>query len=127
MGFLIKSAFWLSLVLLMIPFGSHGDENGEPLVGPIDTFLAARGAIQDISGMCERRPDVCAYGHAAFQTISVRARQGARIAMEMMDEPDAPVVGAATDDAIVTGTVPPADQAAAAQPTPGAVQVRTGG
>lgn len=121
MGFLIKSAFWLSLVLLMIPFGSHDDENGEPLVGPIDTFLAARGAIQDLSGMCERRPDVCAYGRAALQTIGARAQEGARIAIEMIGEPDA-----ASDDAIVTGTVPPAEQAAA-QPVPVSAPIQTGG
>ncbi len=40
MGFLIKSAFWLSIVLLLIPFGTNSDD--EPTIGAVEAFLAAR-------------------------------------------------------------------------------------
>lgn len=83
MGFLIKSAFWLSVVLLLIPFGG---EDGRPTVGAVETFLAARAVIDDMSGLCERRPEACEVGRAAMQTIGVRARKGARIAYGVLDE-----------------------------------------
>lgn len=100
MGFLIKSAFWLSLVLLMIPFGGASDD-GHPAVGPVDTFLAARAVIDDMSGLCERRPQACEVGKAAMHTIGVRAREGARIAYGMLDEHLAE-----ENEPIHTGSVP---------------------
>ena len=85
MGFLIKTAFWLSLVLLVIPFGGTGEGEGQATVGPVDTFFAARAVIDDVSGLCERRPETCEFGREALHTIGVRAREGARIAYGMLD------------------------------------------
>ena len=79
MGFIIRSAFWLSLVLLLVPFGGAGADS-ESTVGPVEAFVAARGAIGDISGMCERKPEVCEIGKSAIYTICERAREGARMA-----------------------------------------------
>lgn len=86
MGFLIKSAFWLSLVLLLIPFGGAENNEGQPTVGAIEAFFAARAAIGDMAGLCERQPDVCDVGRSAIQTIGVRTREGARIAYGLLDE-----------------------------------------
>lgn len=85
MGFLIKSAFWLSLVLLLIPFGGQGGE-GEEAVGPLETFLAARAVVTDMANLCERRPDACEVGRSALNTIGVRAKESARIAYGLLDE-----------------------------------------
>ena len=101
MGFIIRSAFWLSLVLLLVPLGGN-DANGEDTIGPFEAFAAARGAIGDISGMCERKPEVCVIGKSAIHTIGVRAREGARMAMAAIEEPDT----AETDTEITTGSVP---------------------
>jgi hypothetical protein len=121
MGFLIKCAFWLSLVLLVIPFGNSND-NGESTIGAIETFFAARAVIDDMSGLCERRPEACEVGRSAFHTIGVRAREGARIAYGMLDEhfgeaPPAEVANvSATDEQLHTGSVPvPTARAAAAR------------
>lgn len=84
MGFLIKSAFWLSLVLLVIPLG--GGDDDQPAVGPVETFFAARAVIDDVSGLCERRPEACEVGRSAMQTIGVRAREGARLAYGVLDQ-----------------------------------------
>ena len=99
MGFIIRSAFWLSLVLLLVPFGA-GAEGDADTVGPVEAFIAARGAIGDISGMCERQPDVCEVGKSAIYTIGVRAREGARMAMAAIEDH-----GAEQDDALTTGSV----------------------
>ncbi|MEO3387861.1 DUF5330 domain-containing protein [Mesorhizobium sp. CAU 1741] len=85
MGFLIKSAFWLSLVLLLIPFGGEGSDD-EASIGAVETFIAAQAVIGDVAGLCERRPDACEIGKSALHTIGVRAKEGARIAYGMLDE-----------------------------------------
>ena len=116
MGFIIRSVFWLSLVLLLIPFGGQA-ENGQPLVNPLQAMFAAKAAIEDVSGMCERKPEVCSVGKAAFHTIGVRARDGARIAYEALDgyggaastapdnDPIAERIAQAASDETITGTV----------------------
>lgn len=96
-GFVIRSTFWLSLVLLAIPFGGTG-ANGEA-VGPIEALAAAREAVGDISGICERKPEVCVVGAAAVHTIGVRAREASRIAYETLD------ARFGETDATTTGTV----------------------
>lgn len=114
MGFIIRSVFWLSLVLLLIPFGGSGSGGQNDMVSPVEALLAARGAIQDVSGMCARQPDVCETGRAALHTIGVRAREGARIAYEALDtrygdEADGSTQTASQDpiaDVIATGSVP---------------------
>lgn len=115
MGFIIRSAFWLSLVLLLIPFGSSHDGQ---MVNPLQAMFAAKGAIEDIAGMCERKPDVCAVGRAAVHTIGVRAREGARMAYQALDGADenagspdtaddqiGDMIAQSQAEAIVTGSV----------------------
>ncbi|MBO6719134.1 MAG: DUF5330 domain-containing protein [Rhizobiaceae bacterium] len=100
MGFIIRSVFWLSLVLLLVPIGGN-DEGAADTVGPVEAFVAARGAIGDISGMCERQPEVCEIGKSAIYTIGVRAREGARMAMAAIEDD-----GARPDAELTTGSVP---------------------
>jgi len=83
MGFLIRMTFWFSLVLLALPLDPVGGASG---VSPVQAFFAARAAVDDISGICERKPDVCDVGRAAMHTIGVRAKESARIAYEMLEE-----------------------------------------
>jgi hypothetical protein len=85
MTFLIRMGFWFSLVLLALPFNFGATDADAPSVGPIQTFFAAKEAVSDVAGICERKPDVCETGKAAFDTISVRARESARMAMEMIE------------------------------------------
>lgn len=102
MGFLIKSAFWLSLVLLLIPIGGSGDAETDPRVGAIEAFFAAQAVVSDVAGLCERKPDACEVGKSALHTIGVRAKESARIAYTMLDE-QLPEDGA---QAIHTGSIP---------------------
>jgi hypothetical protein len=85
MGFLLRTAFWFSLVLLVIPFDVGGTD-GVQHIGPVDTFLAAREAVTDLSGLCERKPEVCEMGKSAMDTVGRRAREAARIAYQLLDE-----------------------------------------
>lgn len=115
MGFLLRCAFWLSLVLLIIPIGGASSETGEETVSPITAFFAAREAVGDLIGMCDRKPEVCEVGRSAVHTITVRARESARIAMDMIEDERTPAtdmqVQAAdhADAPFVTGSVPSTD------------------
>lgn len=115
MGFLIKSAFWLSLVLLIIPFGGTDENGGKPTIGAVEAFFAARAVIGDFAGLCERRPDACEVGRSAMHTIGVRAKEGARIAYGMLDEHfgEQPAM---PHEPLHTGSVPvPSEPVSAAQ------------
>ncbi|RVC45600.1 hypothetical protein EN779_32555, partial [Mesorhizobium sp. M4B.F.Ca.ET.088.02.2.1] len=104
MGFLIRMAFWFSLVLLALPLNVGSDEAGHDSVGPIQALFAAREAVGDIAGICERKPDVCETGKSAMHTIGVRARETAKIAAAMMDDTgDKPANG--LDTSVATGSV----------------------
>ncbi|MBX3575878.1 MAG: DUF5330 domain-containing protein [Rhizobiaceae bacterium] len=102
MFFLIRTAFWFSLVLLFLPLGSTDTQQ----VGPVQAFVAARAAIADISGFCERQPDACATGSAAIHTIGTRAQESVRIAGELLADGEAPVAAALDAEPIYTGSVP---------------------
>ena len=53
-------------------------------VGPIQALFAAREAVGDIAGICERKPDVCETGKSAMHTIGARAKETAKIAPDML-------------------------------------------
>jgi hypothetical protein len=102
MVFLIRMAFWFSLVLLALPLTVGPDESGRESVGPIQALFAAREAVGDIAGICERKPDVCETGKSAMHTITARAKETAKIAAAMLD--DKSVAG--PDTSTMTGSVP---------------------
>ena len=114
MGFLIRTTFWFSLVLLALPLDSAGRDDGQRQVNAIEPIIAAGEAMTDIAGMCERKPGVCETGRSAIATIGVRAREVSRIAYETLDEGKAgerheagkPTV----TDAAATGSVLPAEE-----------------
>lgn len=107
MGFLFRMGFWFALVMLILPFNFGQDDSGAK-VSPIETFFAARDAVGDIAGICERQPAVCETGQSALQTIGVRARESARIAYELLDEHFGE-----KDKSLATGSVPEKPKAAA--------------
>lgn len=116
MGFIIKSAFWLSLVLLIIPIGGT-DADGKS-ISPIEALWAARAAFNDVSGICERQPDVCVVGKSALHTIGVRAREGARMAYEALDAEGQTAAVADVRPALPVATDAAATGAIVAQPFP---------
>lgn len=82
--FIIRAAFWFSVVVMLIPGDpSHGVQ--APRANVIDAFLAARGAVADLSSMCERQPDVCDNGGAALAAFGAKARYGAQLLYSTVD------------------------------------------
>ncbi|OJF95905.1 DUF5330 domain-containing protein [Pararhizobium antarcticum] len=103
MWFLIKGTFWFSMVLVLLPFLDPAStttlERG-PKVDVGDTFSAATEAFGYISALCIQKPDVCEKGGETFVALGHRAREGARIAYQFLDQQFA-----SPDDAVMTGTI----------------------
>jgi hypothetical protein len=75
--FLIRAAFWLSLVVMLIPADPDSGQEA-PRVSAMQAFFAAKATVADMSGFCDRNPDVCSTGGAALKVFTEKARIGAR-------------------------------------------------
>jgi hypothetical protein len=82
--FLIRAAFWLTIVLLLIP-GDPKTGAEAPRVTVFQAFVAARATIADLSAFCDRNPDVCVTGSAAFQLFAEKAENGVRMLYRYFD------------------------------------------
>src|ERR1051326_1042187 len=65
MFFLLRVAFWLTIVLAVLPAG--GAEQGreasaQTKVGPTEAVVAAGAAVSDMGSFCERQPNACVVG-----------------------------------------------------------------
>jgi hypothetical protein len=103
MWFLVRVTFWLGLVLVLLPSG--GSQPVPPSqVSAGEAISAAKAAVSDMQGFCERQREVCVIGSQAATTLGQRAQAGAKILYEFLqsqfgtDEPS----GRAT----TTGSVP---------------------
>lgn len=86
MYFLLRLTFWFAVVLFLLPFGTQSTHEPEAAVGPLEAVSAARGAIEDVAGMCERQPEVCVTGKAAMRLLGTRARDTAKGVYEQLDQ-----------------------------------------
>ena len=98
--FLIRIVFWLSVVILLLP--AEDTSSNAQASAQTDTYLnasrfidAARTTASDIAGLCERSPQVCDTGEAAFDTFLRKARYGAKLVFELISGPqDSPAAPA---------------------------------
>lgn len=97
--FLIRTVFWLTLLILLLP---TGEEQQQQVYG------TAEAAVNDIRTFCVRNPEVCATTRAAFDTFSQKAQFGARMVMGMVqgggDEEERPLAGRTEADLRHTGS-----------------------
>ncbi len=84
---LFKLGFWGGLTLLFIPV-DLGAQNEGRTVSAFEAVVAAKATVDDLRDICVRKPDVCETGGAALQTISARAKAGAKLVLKYVeDEP----------------------------------------
>jgi hypothetical protein len=105
MFFLLRTAFWLTLVLVLIPLGSDQEGTAAEKVDPVSAFLAAQATVSDIGSFCSRNPQACETGGNALTAIGSRARDGARIVYEFLDTNIADSSGAEPQVTGSTGAV----------------------
>ena len=78
MFFLLRMAFWLGLVLVLLPRDKTPESEKQPQVGASEAVQAATAAVSDMSQFCKRQPAACEVGGQAATVIGQRAQQGAR-------------------------------------------------
>ena len=85
MRFLLRVAFWLGVVLILLPSGGS-----QPLpksqVNAGEAFSAAKAAVSDMQQFCERQPSVCEIGSQTAATLGQRAQVGAKMLYEFLHE-----------------------------------------
>ncbi|WP_417693325.1 DUF5330 domain-containing protein [Roseibium sp.] len=87
MFFLLRTAFWLTIVLALIPLGAPQtpDAPETPGVDPVSAFFAAQETVSDIGGFCSRNPNACETGGHAMTAIGTQAVAGAGIVFAYLD------------------------------------------
>ncbi len=78
MRFLLRIAFWLGLVLVLLPRDKAPESEKAPQIGAADAVQAATAAVSDMSQFCKRQPAACEVGGQAATIIGQRAQEGAR-------------------------------------------------
>ena len=78
MFFLLRMAFWLGLVLVLLPREKTPESEKLPKLGASEAVSAATAAVSDMSQFCKRQPAACEVGGEAATVIGHRAREGAR-------------------------------------------------
>ena len=114
MFFLLRVAFWLSVVVLLLPAPAdqRADPN-KPQVSTLETLSVAKTAFEDARGFCARKPEACETGSHALQAFGQKAQYGAKILYEFLSDRFADAPKAASAEQPGRHTLTPADQAPA--------------
>lgn len=86
MFFLLRMAFWLTIVLALLPTGSSQPQASAPQIDAADAVVAAGAAVSDVSGFCDRQPEACKVGAQAAVAIGQRAQAGASMVYDFIHE-----------------------------------------
>src|SRR5258707_11675256 len=73
MFFLLRMAFWLGLVLVLLPREKTPESDKLPQLGASEAVSAATAAVSDMSQFCKRQPAACEVGGQAATVIGQRA------------------------------------------------------
>ncbi|MFG1298316.1 DUF5330 domain-containing protein [Xanthobacter sp. V3C-3] len=76
MFFLLRLAFLIGLVLLLLPLGLKGQDGRE--VSVFETFGAVQALVSDLRGFCDRQPQACAVGGQMASHLAEKAQVGAK-------------------------------------------------
>ncbi|MES5097442.1 DUF5330 domain-containing protein [Agrobacterium sp. BA1120] len=87
MWFLIKSSIFFSLVLVALSyFGGSSDSTSQTSqMNVAGAVSAASEAYRYVSAICVEKPDVCVKGAETFHALGERAREGAKVAYQLID------------------------------------------
>jgi hypothetical protein len=86
MFFLLRMAFWLGLVLVLLPREKTPEAEKSPQLRASEAVSAATAAVSDMSSFCKRQPAACEVGGQAASVIGRRAQEGARKLYHMITD-----------------------------------------
>lgn len=124
MFFLLRMAFWLTVVCVLLPGSGEKAAAPDVQINAVQAVTLAGAAVSDMRGFCDRNPDACVVGGKVATVIGHRAEAGARTIFEFVstkltdgksapaEEPARTIGVSATGsvkDTAVKGTLTPAD------------------
>jgi hypothetical protein len=120
MFFLLRMAFWLGVVCVLLPSGTK-PTSPDASIDAKQAVTLASAAVSDMRGFCDRQPDACVVGGKVAVALGHKAEAGARTLYEIitttLSEKSAPAekTGAKvrSGSAPGQGTLTPADMAPA--------------
>ncbi len=108
MMFLLRTAFWLSVVIFLIPVDQAAEQKAETAqvqpIGALEAASAAQATLSDMSGFCGRNPTACDIGGRIANTFMLKAQTGARMVYDFIDSSLADKAGADVDHGTLTAT-----------------------
>lgn len=75
--FLIRTAFWLTLIILLLPTSKEEQRA---------VYGTAEAAVKDVRTFCTRNPDVCDKSRDAFEVFTQKAKFGAQMLMDFVSD-----------------------------------------
>jgi hypothetical protein len=93
MFFLLRTAFWLSIVILLLP--TPDSMKSESNVGAAQAVTAASATFSDMSQFCVRQPDACQIGSQALTQFGHKAQASAKWLYDLVTSKSAPQSGPA--------------------------------
>jgi hypothetical protein len=110
MMFLLRMAFWLAVVLALLP--SFGPKASAPALASVEgtgveateAVAAASETLGDMIQFCSRQPNACAAGVHLASAIGQRAQAGAKMIYGMVGEKLAKTGGTGDDGRTVNAT-----------------------
>src|ERR1700759_899382 len=90
MFFLLRMAFWLGLVLVLLPRDKTTESDKLPQIDASQAVQAATAAVSEMSQFCKRQPQACEVGGQAATVIGQRAEDGARKLYRIVTDKKAP-------------------------------------
>ena len=90
MFFLLRMAFWLGVVLVLLPSVALQRGASTTEIGAADAISAASATVSDLKGFCARQPDACTVGSHVATAIGYKAQAGAKMLYDFLSEALAP-------------------------------------
>jgi hypothetical protein len=90
MFFLLRMAFWLGVVLVLLPTGAAPRSPSVSDVNASEAISAASATVGDMRGFCTRQPEACTVGSQVATTIGYKAQAGAKMLYDVLSEALAP-------------------------------------
>ena len=83
MFFLLRMAFWLTVVCVLLPSGTKST-SPDANIDAKQAVTLASAAVSDVRGFCERQPDACVVGGKVAVALGHKAEAGARTIYEFI-------------------------------------------
>jgi len=78
MFFLLRMAFWLGVVCVLLPSGGSHSGTADPQINVTQAITLASAAVSDARGFCDRQPQACVVGGKVVSALGHKAAAGAR-------------------------------------------------